>query len=125
LVADLNGRTDFVLDIWKIKALLSNAECAEYQIEDIVRGCGSCDLIERPQGVIQIKQEHFVRDFVLDGYSRCPKRCKGFSYVFLVPQVAEKSIFSLGAGVSSDMTQNLISQLGDSFSGDRGSSNSG
>jgi len=110
---------------WGNKALLSNAERAEDQVQDIVTSCGPSDLIERPQGVIQIKQEHFVRDFVFYGYSRCRKRCKGFSYVFLVPQVAEKSIFDLGAGVSSDVTQNLISQLGDSFSGGCGSSNSG
>jgi hypothetical protein len=124
LVAELGGSWRISLE-WGNKALLSNAECAEDQVQDIVVRCGPSDLIERPQGVVQIKQEHFVRDSVFDGYSRRRKRCKGFSYVFLVPQVAEKSIFDLGAGVSSDVTQNLIPQLGDSFSGGRGSSNSG
>lgn len=39
-------------------------------------------------------------------------------------QVAEKSTFELGSGISSDVKQNLISQLGDAFTGDGGGSNS-
>ena len=41
-----------------------------------------------------------------------------------MPHVAEESTFDLGSGVSSDVTQNFISQLWDSLPGRRGSSNS-
>src|SRR3981081_4454351 len=39
-------------------------------------------------------------------------------------QVGEESGFGLGSGFASDLTQNFISQLGNSFSGGGGGSNS-
>ena len=50
--------------------LFSNAERAENQIEDVIGGCGSRDLIERPQGAVEIEEKHFVGNFILDRCSR-------------------------------------------------------
>src|ERR1700674_967999 len=102
-------------------ALFSNAERAEDQIQNVVGGCGSRNLIEWPQGVVEIEQEHFVGDFVLDGYPGCGQRSERFSNPFLMAQVGEESSFGLGAGFSTDVTQNFISQLGNSFPGCCGS----
>ena len=55
--------------------LLSNAEGAEDQIEDVVGGGGAGDGIERPQGVVEIEQQHLVRDLGRDGDSRGIEGC--------------------------------------------------
>src|SRR5438445_181593 len=39
--------------LWK---LLSNAECAEDQVQDVVGGCGTRDLVERTKRIIEIQQ---------------------------------------------------------------------
>lgn len=46
--------------------LLSNAEGAEDQVKDVVAGRGTRDLVERPQRVVQIEEQHFVGDFSFD-----------------------------------------------------------
>ena len=42
--------------------LLSDAEGAEDQVEDVVGGGGAGDFVERAQGAVEIEQEHLVRD---------------------------------------------------------------
>src|ERR1700674_5514407 len=98
-------------------ALFSNAERAEDQIQNVVGGCGSRNLIERPQGVVEIEQKHFVGNFVLDGYPGYGQRSERFSDPFLMAQVSEESSFGLGAGFSSDVTQDFISKLRNPFPG--------
>ena len=46
------------------------AECAEDQIQDVV-GC-SCagDFVQRAQSAVEIEQQHFVRNFVVDGQAQ-------------------------------------------------------
>jgi hypothetical protein len=44
-------------------ALLSDAEGAEDQVEDVIGGGGAGDGIEGPESVIEIEQQHFVRNF--------------------------------------------------------------
>ena len=50
--------------------LFSNAKRAEDEIEDVVAGSGSGDLIERPQGVVEIEEEHFMGNFIPDCHLR-------------------------------------------------------
>jgi hypothetical protein len=54
--------------------LFSNAERAEDEVQDVVRGSGSGNLIEGPQGVVEIEKQHFVGDFVLHCDSRAFQR---------------------------------------------------
>jgi hypothetical protein len=46
---------------------LSNAEGAEDQIQDVVIGCSSRNLVEGPQRVVKIEEQHFVGNFIFDG----------------------------------------------------------
>jgi len=64
--------------------LLSNAERAEDQIQNVVAGGGSRNLIERLQGAVEIQQEHLMGNFVFDCYSRRRKGRDGFPDAFLM-----------------------------------------
>ena len=46
--------------------LLSDTETAEDQVEDVIVGGRAGDFVEWTEGVIEIKQEHFMRDAVVD-----------------------------------------------------------
>ena len=47
--------------------LFSNAECSEDEIEYVIGSGGPGDGVERAQGAVEIKQQHFVGNFVGDG----------------------------------------------------------
>lgn len=51
-----------------IVELLADAERAEDQIEDVIRRCGPGDRIQGTQGIVEIEQQHFMRDFISDSY---------------------------------------------------------
>ena len=51
-----------VLDL----ALLSDAESTEDESENVVVGSGARDLVEWPQGVVEIHQDHLMRNLVRD-----------------------------------------------------------
>jgi len=48
--------------LWMVRnpTLLSDAESAEDQVQDVVGGGGAGDFVERAQGRIKIEQEHLV-----------------------------------------------------------------
>ena len=52
---DLLGRRKNII-------LLSDTEPAEDQIQNVIVGGGSGNLIERAQSVVKIQQDHLVRD---------------------------------------------------------------
>jgi hypothetical protein len=56
--------------------LLSDAEGAEDQVEDVVRGGGAGDFVERAQCSVEIEQEHLVGDSGSDGVGRDVERGK-------------------------------------------------
>jgi hypothetical protein len=45
--------------------LLSDTECAENQIQNVVGGCGSSDFVERTKRAVEVQQEHLVRNTIL------------------------------------------------------------
>ena len=47
--------------------LLSDAEGAKDQVEDVVGGGGAGDFVERAESVVEIEEEHFVGDASGDG----------------------------------------------------------
>ena len=61
------GRFFRVSLICRSALLLSDAEGAEDQVQDVVGGGGAGDGVERPEGVVEIEQQHFVRDFRAHG----------------------------------------------------------
>jgi hypothetical protein len=56
--------------------LLSDAECAEDQIQDVVSGSGAGDGVQRAQSIVKIEQQHFVRNLAGDGIRRLLQRCQ-------------------------------------------------
>ena len=42
--------------------LLSDAESAEDQVEDVIGGSCAGDFVEGPQGSVEVEQEHLVGD---------------------------------------------------------------
>jgi len=66
------GKLDFLKPVitflwtsWNIP-LLSNAEGAEDQVQDVVIGCRSRNFVEGTQRVVKIEKQHFVGNFILD-----------------------------------------------------------
>ena len=45
--------------------LLTDAKCTENQVEDVVGGGGAGDFVERAERVVEIEQQHFVRDAIV------------------------------------------------------------
>jgi hypothetical protein len=58
---------DMVGLFWREAMLLSDAEGAEDQVEDVVGGGGAGDFVEGAEGVVEIEEEHFVGDAGGDG----------------------------------------------------------
>jgi len=54
--------------------LLSDAEGAEDQIEDVIGGGGAGDFVEGAEGSVEIEQEHLVGDSVDYGVGRGVER---------------------------------------------------
>jgi hypothetical protein len=50
--------------------LLSDAEGAEDEVEDVVGGGGAGDFVEGAEGSVEIEQKHLVRDAGGDGVGR-------------------------------------------------------
>src|SRR5258706_7220443 len=57
------GQIVFSLELFCDLISFSDAECAEDQIEYVVGSSCSGNGIERPKGVVEIKQQHLVRNF--------------------------------------------------------------
>ncbi len=87
--------------------LLSDAESAEDQVEDVVSGGGAGDRIERPQGAVEIKQQHFMWDFCGHGAGSSLERGQRFLYESLVAHICKKSGFGLRPCFATDVAKNL------------------
>src|SRR5580693_9084200 len=94
---------------------LSNAERAEDQVKDVVGGGGSGDGVEWPQGVVEIKQQHFVGDSGRDGAGRGSERGQRLLHQALMADVGEKASFGLRSGLAANMAQNFGAQFGNAF----------
>jgi hypothetical protein len=57
--------------------LLSDAEGAEDQVEDVVGGGGAGDFVEGAEGSVEVEQKHLVRDAGGDGVGRVVERGEG------------------------------------------------
>src|SRR5882672_8838698 len=90
---------------------LSDAKRAEDQVEDVVGGGGPGDGIERPQSVIEIEQQHLVRDFGCHGSCGGIESGERVLHQALVADVCKKSSFSLRSGFATDVVQDFGAQL--------------
>src|ERR1700757_123031 len=97
--------------------LLSNAERAEDQIEDVVVRRNPGYLIQWPQRVVKVQQQHLVRNPVSDRLPRRLQRCQRISHQPLVAHIRQKSAFPLRSRVSPDVVENFASQFSDSQPG--------
>lgn len=86
--------------------LLSNAESAEDQIQDIV-GCGrSGDGIERSKSAVEIEKQHLVRNLSRDRRLRRIQRRKRILDQPLMAHVGYKSSFGMGCTLAAYVMQN-------------------
>jgi len=49
------------------RCLFSDAKGAENQVQDVVSGGSAGNFIQRSQSIVEVEQQHFMRDFVADG----------------------------------------------------------
>ena len=49
-----------------LQVSLSDAERAKDQIQDVIIGRRTGDFIERPQGIVEVQQKHFMRNSIAD-----------------------------------------------------------
>ena len=84
---------------------------------------GSGDGIERTQGVVEIEQQHFVRNFCGDSSLRLVQRKQRIVDQSLVPNVGEETGLRLHARLSADVSQDCGTEFGDALPSDRRSSN--
>jgi len=102
---------------WDI-VLLSDTKSAEDQAQNVIRGGGAGDFVERVQGIVKIHEEHLVRYLVADRGSRSIEGGGRPSYQFLVAQVGEEASFGGSARLAADMTENLCPELWNALAGD-------
>src|SRR5579862_4783062 len=97
--------------------LFTNAERAEYQVQNVVGGRGSGNFVEWTQRAVEIEQKHFVRHLIGEcgsGGRECGER---FPHSFPVAQIGEESGFDLGGCFSTGLLQNFIAQFGNPVAG--------
>src|ERR1700687_3198875 len=97
--------------------LLSDAEGAEDQVEDIVGGGGAGDFVERAQGSVEVEQEHLVWDSGGYGVGGGVERGERVGDEFLVAHAGQEAGFELDGGVSGDVGEDGGGQGGDAFAG--------
>src|ERR1700674_2825711 len=103
--------------------LLPNTKRAEDQVENVV-GCGGAgDGIERPQGVVEIKQQHLVGNFGRYRASGGIERRERVLHQALMTDIGKKSSFGLRSGFAADVPQNFAAQFGDPVAGKSRSAN--
>src|ERR1019366_7249472 len=101
------------------KTLLSDAERAEDQIQDVVGGSGAGDVVQGTQRAVEIQQHHLVRSFHRNRAGCLVERSNCVSHQLLLARVREKAAFLLRAGIAAQQPQNLASQLLDTFASQR------
>jgi len=106
------------------RCLFADAERAEDQVQDVIGGGGAGDFIQRSQSIVEVEQEHFVRDFVVDGGFRGFERSQRVAHEALVADTGEKTALGMGADFSADVAKNLGAKLRNAFSGESGGADS-
>src|SRR5712691_5877077 len=100
--------------------LFADAKGAENQVQDVVCRGSAGNFIQRTQSVVEVEQEHFVRDFVADGGFRGFERRQRVAHEALVADSGEKTALGMGADFSADVAKNLGAKLRNAFSGESG-----
>ncbi len=103
--------------------LLSDAERTENQVQNIVGGGGSSHGIEGAKSVVEIEQQHFMRNFGGHCARGGGERSQRFLHQALMADIGEKSGFGLRPGFAADVAQNFGAQFGDAFASERGRAN--
>ena len=75
--------------------LLSDAERAENEIQNVVGGGGARNLVKRAQGAVEIEQQHFVGDSRGDSTAGCLESYDRIADKLLVARASQKSSFDL------------------------------
>src|SRR5215467_1463779 len=84
-----------------------NAERAEDQVQDVVVGRCAGDLIERAQSVVEIEQQHLMRNSLFDSIFRCVECGERIFDHPVMADIREKSSLCLRPIFSTEMPQNL------------------
>jgi hypothetical protein len=98
-------------------ALLSDAEAAENQVEDVVIGGCAGDLVERTERTVEIEQKHLVRNAVVDGGLGGVEGGQGITHQGLMTRIRQESGFGGGPGVSGYVAEDGSAKLGDACTG--------
>src|SRR6266536_1809867 len=99
--------------------LLSDAERAKDQVENVVGGGGAGDFVERAEGVVEVEEKHLVGDASGNGVGGAVQSGERVGDQFVVADVGEKSGFG-GRGGAGDVVEDLDAEFGDAFAAESG-----
>src|ERR1700722_4545782 len=101
------------------QGLFANAKCRKDPVQDIIRGGGPGNAIQRPKRGVKIQQQHFVRDSELGRFASLFQRFPAFAQQLLVPDAGDESGILLMRRHGGD----FLAQAPHSFPRERGDGN--
>jgi hypothetical protein len=98
-------------------ALLPDAKPAEYQVQDVVGRGRAGDFVQRFQGVVEIEQDHLMRDAVVRSGAGGVQGTNRILNKSLMAGIGQKSGFSARTGVAGKVAENGIAEFGNTLTG--------
>src|SRR2546427_10316575 len=89
------------------RCLLSDAEGAENEVEDVVGGGGTGDLVQRTERVVEIKQKHLVGNLVRHRGPGGGEGDQSILHQSLVTGTGQEAALSLHAPLATHVPHNL------------------
>src|SRR5690242_8959143 len=100
--------------------LLSNAESAEDEAQDVVGSGGAGNFVERAQGVVEVKQQHLMGHALGHCGRGSIKSLQGILHQAAMAGIGQKAGFHLRALLAAHLAQDLGPEFGDAGASEGG-----